>query len=500
MVAAENGALPGGKVGGMADVVAHLPPALVAAGFAVDVVIPAYGVYHRRQDAELRESVCVTFGGATQQLDLYQLDTSSAGVGQWVLHHPLFSDPPGRIYHHDGAHEPFATDANLYALFSTGIAACIAAGLWQGLSVLHLHDWHAAGVLLFPEAVNGLRTVYTIHNLALQGQRPLEGHPSSFNAWFKDRACPAEAIDPRFPDCYNPMRLGINRADRIHAVSPTYARDILHTPSSFRRGGEGLETDLQRAAAEGRLHGILNGCDYPQKHPEHCSRTALFDLVERSLAQRMAASSQLATADYLASRNLAKARKSRRKCFLVTSVGRLVPQKIDLLREHVGGCPAFDAMLKAHHEDVVFIVLGTGDPACEQFMTELAGIHPNLIWLRGYDEAVGDALYDNGDLFLMPSSFEPCGISQMLAMRGGQPCLVHSTGGLCDTVQDGVSGFVFSGEDSAGAATALIQRFTEVHHLWRTNPAGYDIMRSAALRQRFEWGACARDVIRLLYV
>jgi starch synthase len=501
MVAAENGVLPGGKVGGMADVLAELPPALTALGHQLDVVIPAYGVYHKRDDAVLESRVDVPFGASTQLCELYRLTDFCGGVHQWVLHHPLFADPPGRIYHHDAAHQPFATDANLYALFARAIAACIESGSWPGLDVVHLHDWHTAGVLLFLPAASPLRKVFTIHNLALQGQRPLQGHASSFAAWFGGTRCPADAIDPRFPDCYNPMRLGITHADQVHAVSPGYASEIVHASNSGSRGGEGLEADLRRAAEEGRLHGILNGCEYPRDRPRKVSRTDLWELIERTLARWLATSDTLSPAYFLASRNLGRIRKLKRKPMLVTSVGRLVPQKIDLLRAtpEPGGASTLEKMLRDSGNGVALVVLGTGDPDCERFLIELAAVYPQLLYLRGYDDDVASALYDNGDLFLMPSAFEPCGISQMLAMRAGQPCLVHATGGLRDTVSDDIDGFCFEATSTETAPLALARRWTEVLQLFQADTQTWKRIQSAAVTRRFDWAASATEYLAQLY-
>jgi starch synthase len=503
MVAAENGVLPGGKVGGMADVVAQLPAALTALGpdMQVDVLIPSYGIYHQRQDAEWRGCVTARFGGSVQKLDLYRLHAVPGSAGQWVLDHPVFGDPPGRIYHHD-SNAPFATDANLYALFSAGVAACLHAGsFWPGLDVLHLHDWHTAGVLLFMPPDKTLRTVFSIHNLALQGQRPLQGHPSSFKAWFDTMECPANAIDPRYPDCYNPMRLGITTSDRVHTVSPGYAREILKAGDGFGPGGEGLQADLQRATDEGRLHGILNGCDYPPDRPRRVSRSAVWDLIEATLAQWVSSRDALSAADYLAMQNLARVRKRKTRTLLLTSVGRLVPQKVDLFRQLTGaeGQTALDQLLEDIGHHAVLVVLGTGDADCEQFFIEHAARHRNLVYLRGYDDDVANALYDNGDLFLMPSSFEPCGISQMLAMRGEQPCVVHATGGLKDTVRDGLDGFVFEGADACGAARAFVERLTEAIELCLEQPDQWQLICRAAGARRFRWNQIAADYRSKLY-
>ena len=506
MVAAENGVLPGGKVGGMADVIAQMPPALEALGHTVDVLIPSYGRYHKQTDAIHRGTVSSQFGGVEQRLDLYQLDSTRSGVGQWVLHHPLFGQPPGQIYHHDDSSAPFATDANLYALFCAGVAASVELQFWSGLDVLHLHDWHTAGVLLFLTGDRSRvcpRTVFTIHNLALQGQRPLAGPQSSFQAWFGERPCPADGIDPRFPDCYNPMRLGINLADRVHVVSSGYALEILQPNGPFHHGGEGLEADLQRAATANRLHGILNGCEYPELLPEKRSRGSILNLISATLNRWVANQEMVSSAHFFALRNLVSLQSEKRKArpMLLTCVGRLVEQKVGLLRHPLpgDGRSVLEYLLEIVHKSAVLVVLGTGDAQCERFMIELAGRCTNLLYLRGFDEELADALYASGDLFLMPSTYEPCGISQMLAMRGGQPCLVHATGGLADTVEDDVNGFSFGGSTADEAAQDLVARFQQVVTLFENDTDPWNRIRDSAAAARFEWETSANGYVDLLY-
>ncbi|MEZ5598199.1 MAG: glycogen/starch synthase [Pseudomonadales bacterium] len=502
MVAAENGALPGGKVGGMGDVLAQVPPVLAARGHEVHVLLPSYGVYQDLPGSELATTVAVAFAGVEQRLRLYRLPAME-GVHVWVLDHAVFADPAGKIYHHDGAGAPFATDANLYALFCCGAAAALAQAAWGELDVLHLHDWHAAGVLLFPEALtsSGMpRTVFTIHNLAVQGQRPLAGHPSSFADWFGGMACPAGAIDPRYPDCYNPMRLGITCADRVHVVSPGYAQEVVRPNGPFLHGGEGLDADLRAAADAGRLHGILNGCEYPETPPERPTRTAIWQRIEDTLAGWITDEGSLSSAHFFASRNLDRLRARRRERMLLTSVGRLVDQKVGLLRlRSPEGGSMLDSLLHALRKKAVLVVLGSGDPACEAFFTEAAGRHANLIYLRGFSEVLASDLYNGGDLFLMPSVFEPCGISQMLAMRGGQPCLVHAVGGLADTVHDEDNGFSFRGDSASQAARAFLMRLADAVALWNGDDNAWRTLSERAAESRFTWSKAAADYERLLY-
>ena len=126
----------------------------------------------------------------------------------------------------------------------------------------------------------------------------------------------------------------------------------------------------------------------------------------------------------------------------MTSVTRVVDQKVRLMRVPDAPSP-LDRILQQAGDDVVYLLAGSGDRGYETFLDEAARRNSNLIFLNGYSQSGADALYRAGDLFLMPSAFEPCGISQMLAMRDCQPCVVHAIGGLKDTVHDGVTGFTF---------------------------------------------------------
>ena len=275
MVAAENDALPGGKVGGIGDVVRDIPPALAAVGHQVNVVTPGYGRFTNLPGSEHCGNLPVSFGGGSTPVGLYKVlgKNPQEGVIQWILESPLFAiGGKGQIYCDDPADRPFASDASKFALFCAAVATGIRDGHFGELDVLHLHDWHAALLAVLRayddnfRCLQSIRTVYSIHNLALQGVRPLGSDDSSLHAWFPDLSYNRDALnDPRAPHCINPMRAGINLSDRVHAVSPTYSEEI-QRPSDRAQGyfgGEGLHVDLQRAAGDGRLHGILNGCEYP---------------------------------------------------------------------------------------------------------------------------------------------------------------------------------------------------------------------------------------------
>jgi starch synthase len=507
MVAAENAALPGGKVGGVGDVVRDLPPALAEFGWRSTVITPAYGIFGRLPAAREAGELHVPFGGKSLAVRVFEIPLSADGNKHVALEHPLFSPQgPGRIYCDDGPSRPFATDAGKFALLSAAAASYVAA-LDPAPDVVHLHDWHAAlycALRKFDDRYSGLRsirTVFTIHNLAMQGVRPYAGDLSSLANWFPGFIFDPDAMrDPRYPDCINAMATAIRLADRIHTVSPTYAREILepNDPGRGFRGGEGLEADLRRCDADGRLYGILNGCNYPKPDRRRPGWRRLLDTIGSELDGWSTRAPERGELHDLARRRLAQL-PARRPRNLLTSIGRLTEQKAALFLQSLpDGSVALDRILENLGNDVL-IMVGSGDREMEQRMADVAGRNRNLLFLCGYSETFTELLYKAGDLFLMPSSFEPCGISQMLAMRDLQPCVVHAVGGLKDTVQDGVNGFSFTGDSPAEQAQNFVAKVAGALALKATEPDAWLAIRDAAGAARFSWRDSAARYIGELY-
>ncbi|MCZ6724052.1 MAG: glycogen/starch synthase [Gammaproteobacteria bacterium] len=512
IIAAENDALPGGKIGGIGDVVRDLPKALVKRGHRITVLTPAYGAFNELPGGKKMTSLKVNFGGAAETLELYRVAgrEALADVHHYAIEHPLFSTcGKGQIYCNDPAGRPFATDAGKFALFCIAAASAIVKSAFEKIDVIHLHDWHTAFLLILRrydpvfKALKAIRCAYTIHNLALQGIRPFSGDTSSLQQWYANlKYKPAQLADPRWPDCVNPMAAGIRLADAVHTVSPSYAEEILR-PSEVvtlgRYGGEGLEQDLLVAQNENRLFGILNGCEYPKKPRRTLANWgALLDLMRVQLLRMAAASPTLSSALFIADIRLKELNRRRPK-FLLTSVGRVTEQKIRLLRQATSsGRPALEVALDALGEESLLVMVGIGDPDYELFLTETAAGYSNFLFLRGYSEDLVKALYDMGDLFLMPSSFEPCGISQMLAMRSGQPCLVHHVGGLRDTVQDNVNGFAFAGNNPTEQADNLVATLKRAL-IAKTKPKKWQAMRNKAAAKRFNWADSIDAYLKQLY-
>lgn len=533
MLAAENGLLPGAKVGGMADVIRDLPGALYPLNVCVDVAMPSYGFLHRQTAALKIATVTLSFYGEPHWVDLYQAPHPEfPELNLYLFDHPLFEDG-GKIYSPSSGDRPFADDANKFALFCAAVAESLVTGALSMPDYLHLHDWHC-GVMAFlracspyHQALQSIPVVMSIHNLAIQGTRPLSQEHSSLQAWFPAQYASLDddklssITDPQHPNCFNPMRCAIVFSDRVHLVSPSYANEVL-LPSNHDKGfygGEGLEKDLALKQAQKGVFGILNGCEYPPETKKSRkisvkkalesggldSLNLLLDSAEQAIQAWLADKPYVRSVDQIALLTLNRLRRSCSENIeprvIFTSVGRLTDQKMRILcYQDSSGVSTLEKLLirlASTAPKGVFILLGSGDDQIEAQLTKLASKFNNLLFVNGFDLPLSQALYDHGSLFMMPSSFEPCGISQMLAMRSGQPCLVHGVGGLKDTVTDGEDGFVFTGGDLPEQAEQLLNRFNQLQGMMGT-PKWQKICDSAS-QKRFSWQGSAQQYVDLLY-
>ncbi len=520
MVASENDGIAHCKVGGIGDVIRDVPAALAKQGCHTSIVTPSYGFLHKAKGGTYRASIHFSFSGKIEQAGLYRVcprESMIADTEHYVIDHPSFrkynaEKEQYEIYNDDPPGRPFATDATKFACFCATVSVAIRDNLFGSIDILHLHDWHAAFLLILrkydPACVRlkDLWTVFTIHNLALQGIRPFEGDPSSLQTWYPTLRFGEKTSDvlrdPRWPDCINPMAAGVRLADAVHVVSPSYANEILkpsQPPQFF--GGEGLDADLQRAMTENRLHGILNGCEYQSPRVPKIKITELLRVLKREIARSASRQSALSFTDAIAFQRVEKLLTTRKKpSFIAVSISRIVDQKMLLIKAAGSdGVSGIEHILKCIGPDKLYVLLGTGDRETEIFLTEMAAWHNNFLFINSYSNQGADALYASGNLFLMPSSFEPCGIGQMLAMRNGQPCLVHRTGGLRDTVKRDIDGFSFDGETLCEQVDAMIVELKRALHLYKTTPAKWETLCVAAANARFFWSDTAKQYLKQLY-
>ncbi len=477
MVATENDALKGAKVGGIGDVIRDLPGELGLLGWDVTVIVPSYGFIHSINPSEKIADVTFPFAGREEFCELWRVKSRGAlrahqpagapETEQLIVHHPAIHGDP--IYYDDPGEAVFARDSTKFALF------CSAAGQYlrtmEGPYVLHLHDWHT-GFLFLLSGLHGafahlrrVRKIFTIHNIGYQGTRPMRGYPPSVEDWFPEIFRKTQWIrewqDPRYAiPTFTPMLAGIRHAAAVTTVSPTYAREITG-PSDHANaiyGGEGLESALRAAHDERRLFGILNGVHYPPGGGgERVDDRRLIETVTGEIAlDKNGGVSQFR--DEIPER-LGRVLEGDGK-FLLTSITRITEQKVRLMFEKGSdGLTAIESIMELlARSNAAYIFIGSGSDGYEKFLKTMFLRHQSFIFLNGFYQRSARALFKRGNLFVMPSSYEPCGITQMQAMREGQPCLVHAVGGLKDTVSDGVNGFTFAGATLRAKVDNFVRR------------------------------------------
>lgn len=503
-VASENDAIANCKVGGVGDVIRDVPRQISKRGDQVHVVVPSYSRLHH--NGTLISKLNIHLRDVNYVAYLYEVNAKQedANIRHYVIHHPEIE--PGNIggtYHNDLV-EPFYTDVVKYIIFCTAVAEAVKQGMFGKLDIIHLHDWHSSLLLFlrkFHPAYSELkktRFVYCIHNLAIQGIRPFENSYSSLKNWFPNVDYNEEELrDPRYYDCFNLMAVGIRFADAVHTVSPSYKEDVLlpSVPPEFI-GGEGLEDDLKQADKEGRFYGILNGSDYQVKEVK---KNKLFTHVAINVFRQLQKEHDLRRSEFLGhtGEKIVPFLK-KRPTFICASVARLTEQKFYFFKRSPEALIKILDKLEA--VGGIYVLLGTGAPEYEQLLRSISYKKKNFIFLNFQSEEVVDSIYRDSDLYFMPSLFEPCGISQMLAMRNGQPCLVHHTGGLKDTVQHVETGFAFDGATYEEKIENMVTRFEEALHLFLNDKDSWKKIQKNAKKMRFTWEKSVDDYYKLLYL
>jgi starch synthase len=462
------------KTGGLADVAGALPAAQIAEGMDVRVLLPGYpAVLAALTDSCEINRLGPAFGAARVALRAAKLPN---GVYAYVIDAPWLYDRAGNPYlRADGSEWP--DNHRRFALLSW-IAAQLAAG---GLDpdwtphIVHSHDWHAALAPVYlatrPAAPTG--TVLTIHNLAFQGRFA--------SSVFGELGLPAWMATMAGLEFHGELRLlkgGLLFADRITTVSPTYAREIL-SPE------HGHQLDAVLSHRGDALAGILNGIDPAVWNPaDDPAIPAHFDA--KNLAGKRRAKEAL-------QRELGL--PVRAEAPLAVNVGRMAPQKgLDLL---LGALPELVDM------GVQVALLGSGEPSVEQALRAAADRAPTSVAMRfGYDEVLAHRMIAGADLILVPSRFEPCGLTQLYGLRYGTLPVVRRVGGLADTVVDAdesavragtANGFTFDAPHPHALASAVARAV----ELWR-QPASWRALMTHAMRQDFSWRGPARQY-ELLY-
>ncbi|MEM1001418.1 MAG: glycogen/starch synthase [Bacteroidota bacterium] len=503
-VCAENDGIPNCKAGGMGDVVRDVPRAISEKGDTVNVVTPSYS--RLQLNGELISEIEIFYRGKITTVQLFQVSPKKEydGLRHYVIHHEdIKSGNIADIYFND-KEQPFYTDSCMFSLFCTAVSQAIVNNQFGELDIVHLHDWHTSLILFLRtyhtnfKSLKKIRMVYSIHNLAIQGIRPLRDNYASIQAFYPElELVDTEIQDQRYLDCINLMSIGIRLADAVHTVSPSYMEDI-QKPSDFPNfvGGEGLEQDLIEANASDRLYGILNGCNY--KNINKVKRGTFYKNAVQAIFEWLQKPDKEYKYDFLihTGEKIAKLMKQP-PSFVCASVARLTEQKFYIFKSNPQILIDLLEVLKKRNG--IYVILGTGAPEYEELLRDMSRQYDNLVFFNGQSEEVIDSIYTESDLYLMPSLFEPCGISQMLAMRNGQPCLVHATGGLIDTVEDKKTGFHFSGETLESKRGDFVKVFEDVIDMYFNDPDGWKMVKKQAKKVRFTWKKSVDEYYNSIY-
>lgn len=491
-VAAENDAIPNCKAGGMGDVVRDVPREISKRGDKVHVVVPSYSRLHK--SGVFKMNLNFQLRGTTYTAELYEIVPKKidANIKHYVIHHPEIKEGGIAHIYHDDPTEPFYNDFVKFMIFNTAVAESMRVEAYGSLDIVHMHDWHSSGVLFLKKyhpsysVLRKMRYVYSIHNLAIQGIRPFYDNYASVNNWFPEITLDHKTLmDPRYQDCINLMAVGIRLADAVHTVSPSYKEDVM-LPSRKPEfiGGESLETDLLQADNEGRLFGILNASNYD--NIREAEKGFLYRNTVKALFGWLQDESKMYKANFLAhtGEKIMQYVGNRPK-FIVSSVARLTEQKFYFFMRSP---EALEKMLKRLDKiGGIFMLLGTGDPGYEEHFRNMSYKYKNFIFTNGQSEDLIDSMYLETDLYFMPSLFEPCGISQMLAMRNGNPCLVHHTGGLKDTVSHLKTGFAFDGNTYDQKIKNMVKSFDQALDIWENDQPKWKKIKANAKKARFTW-------------
>ena len=466
---ATSEAVPFCKTGGLADVAGSLPPALAEQGAEVAVVLPLYQRVKERFGSQLkfecydyvnlawRHSYCGLFSLEKDGVTWYFLDNE-----QYFLRPDLYG---------------YIDDGERFGFFSRAIVRMLPHfKFWP--DVINCNDWQTALVPIYlkddgvrEDRFRSIKTTLTIHNIEYQGRFGMQTLGDLFgldHGWAEDGTIIMDRD-------VNLMKGAILCADAVNAVSPTYANELKMSYFAHR-----LENIMRRC--EYKLSGVLNGID--------------MKLYDPATDQRITTNYSV---DDLAGKDADKAELQRMMGLreephvpIVAIVSRLVSHKgLDLI------CEVLHDMMELPMQ---LVILGKGDRKYEEFFHWAAQQYHGRMAVRlDYNEALSMAIYAGADLFLMPSKSEPCGLSQMIAMRYGTVPIVRETGGLKDTVQpyeawrDAGNGFTFANYSSSD----MLHVIREAVYLYKDYPDAFSRLRKRAMKCDFSWARSAKDYLRI---
>lgn len=462
---ASSEALPFAASGGLADVAGSLPQALRRRKVACRVVMPLYGTIsdEMRENMKFITSIMVPVSWRRQYCGIYE--AKAGGVIYYLIDNEYYFKRNTFYGHYD--------DGERFAFFSRAVLEILPYIDFKP-DIIHCNDWQTALVPVYystyfanREGYTGIKTVFTIHNIQYQGKYGREILGDVFGLGEEH----ASLLD--FGGCVNLMKGGIECANKVTTVSNTYAGEILDPWFSH-----GLDPILKERSS--KLSGILNGIDVINYDPE----------TDKDIFYNYSAKDYSAKANNKAALQELFGLPVKADTPVMGIVSRLVAHKgLDLVKRIMW------ELLET--TDLQLAVLGSGDWEYESFFKELAAAFPEKVGLRiGFIPDLARKIYAGCDLFLMPSKSEPCGLSQMVALRYGTVPIVRETGGLKDTITDSGdgkgNGFTFKSYDAYDMLDAIRRSLAAY-----ADKDGWQKLVERALKCDNSWGRSAREYIKL---
>lgn len=472
-------ASPFAQVGGLGSAVSSLSKSLIKLGYDARVMMPKYATIDT-----IKFPMSMVFeglevpnngdGNIICNVKMHNPDKNKASSSApvYFLENQEFYEKRANVY-------GYADDAVRWAILCKGVLEFVRFNKEWRPDIIVACDWQTGLIPNYLKTIyadnsilSGIATVFSIHNIFYQG---MFDHRFVNEMDYDDgHSLVPEINNPRLLKI-NMMRRGIMHADVVNTVSPAYAKEIT-TPEY----GEMLEGLLQEKRS--RLFGILNGIDYSLKNPE-TDPNVEFKYNAKNLNERIKNKKIL--------RQKFNLPEASDDTFLIGVVSRLSEQKgLDLLMESL---PRL-----FENFDFQMVVLGTGETKYLSFFTELAKKYNNLATHLSFDSVLPSVVYSGADAILIPSKFEPCGLTQMEAMRYGAIPIVRKTGGLSDSVEDydpanqRGTGFVFDKFDSYSLYGAVVRAIETHKHM-----KNWQAIQRRAMSADFSWDSSAKEYSRL---
>ena len=455
------------KTGGLADVAGSLPPSLAELGHDVRVILPLYEQIGEdwRSQMTFVKYYYVRLAWRSIYCGLFQLERN--GVTYYFVDNESYFKRQGIYGHFD--------DAERFAYFSRAVIETPGQIDFKP-DIIHCNDWQTALVPIYlleeryrQNTLSRTKSVFTIHNIEYQGRYGRDLLEDLFGldeSYFNENML-------KFYDDISLVKGAVNAADYVTTVSPNYANEL-----QFSFYAHGLEGVI--AANRGKLRGILNGIDMKANDPS----------TRKDLAARFTSRNHKGKAKCKAALQERLGLKVDPNVPIIACISRLVGHKgFELV------CQAFRGIMDM---EVQFVLLGTGEWGYEQFFRNAQNEYPGRVSANIlYDGALSDAIYAGADLFLMPSIAEPCGLSQMFAMRYGTVPVVRMTGGLLDSVpaynpeENTGLGFTFGSVD-AGDMLGALYRAVGVYY---DDKKAWDQLVTRDMEADFSWDRSAQEYV-----